>query len=193
MELSMLERQAFHRSRAMELLVIVITIASVSHSILSYGAISDSVAGQKTIARFIVNFAKFVQWPDSVFADSGGQYKVCIYGDVALEPEFAKFIGSKKVNKRGFSVVAMDAIDIEALRPCHIVYFTPKGAGKIAEISDLLTGVPVLTVSDADGFAKAGGMIGFVGNHRRVRMQINKTRITNANLKASEQLLRIGS
>ncbi|HNO87252.1 MAG TPA: YfiR family protein, partial [Rhodocyclaceae bacterium] len=55
-----------------------------------------------------------------------------------------------------------------------------------------LAGRGVLTVSDIDGFAEAGGGIGLVTEEDRVRFDINQAALTRDTLKASSQLLRLG-
>jgi hypothetical protein len=55
-----------------------------------------------------------------------------------------------------------------------------------------LAGRGVLTVSDIDGFAEAGGGIGLVVDERRVRFDINQATLQRESLRASSQLLRHG-
>lgn len=162
-----------------------------SHSGLA--SVSDSVMGKKTIANFIVNFAKFVEWPNSAFESKSSPFIVCIVGDDPLQDVLDKKVSNKKVKKRGFIVERIASGDIEAIKKCHIGFLGPSEVNNVNELANSLVGIPVLTVSDLEGFAKAGGMIGIVGKGRKVRMQINKTRINKADLKASEKLLKIGS
>jgi YfiR/HmsC-like len=53
-----------------------------------------------------------------------------------------------------------------------------------------LKGRPVLTVSDAVGFAKRGGMIRFVTDRSRIRLRINLEATRDAHLTLSSKLLR---
>jgi len=50
----------------------------------------------------------------------------------------------------------------------------------------------VLTVSDIEGFAEAGGCIGLVTEDERVRFDINQASLQRDSLRASSQLLRLG-
>jgi hypothetical protein len=49
----------------------------------------------------------------------------------------------------------------------------------------------VLTVSDISDFARQGGMIGFVIEDGRVKIQINLQAVNNAGLKISAKLLEV--
>ena len=51
--------------------------------------------------------------------------------------------------------------------------------------------LPVLTVSDIDGFAEAGGGIGFAMVDDRVRFDVNARALEESRLKASAQLMKI--
>ncbi|PCJ21749.1 MAG: hypothetical protein COB04_02175 [Gammaproteobacteria bacterium] len=163
------------------------------YSANGFAIVSDSAVGKKTIASFMVNFARFIEWPASAFDAPDSPFEICIIGEDPLKGVLDKKVGKKKVKKRSFTIDRLASVDIERIKQCHIVFISQSEFGKVSEIANALTGFPVLTVSDVDGFAKSGGMIGLVGVGRKVKMQINKTRISKANLKASEKLLKIGS
>jgi hypothetical protein len=50
---------------------------------------------------------------------------------------------------------------------------------------------PLLTVSDADGFAQRGGIIRFVTDRSRIRLQLNLEAAEAAHLTISSKLLRV--
>ena len=54
-----------------------------------------------------------------------------------------------------------------------------------------LRGQPVLTVSDIGNFAESGGMIGFVTDDNKVKVEVNAKAITSAGLRVDAQLLEI--
>ena len=54
-------------------------------------------------------------------------------------------------------------------------------------------GCSVLTVSDIDGFADAGGMIQLVREGGRVRFEVNLDSVRGADLTMSSKLLRLAS
>jgi hypothetical protein len=58
-------------------------------------------------------------------------------------------------------------------------------------VLDQLRGRPILTVSDADGFAEAGGMIGLFIEDSRVRFAINLGAAESAHLTISSRLLNL--
>ena len=49
----------------------------------------------------------------------------------------------------------------------------------------------MLTVSDIDNFADSGGMIGFVTNDNKIKVEVNTKAVTSAGLRVDAQLLEI--
>ena len=56
---------------------------------------------------------------------------------------------------------------------------------------DSLGRKPILTVSDADNFARMGGMIRFLREDERIGLRINTTAVKKAQLVISSKLLRL--
>jgi hypothetical protein len=49
----------------------------------------------------------------------------------------------------------------------------------------------VLTVADADGFARSGGMVAFVRENNKLRFEINESAAKQAGLSVSSRLLSV--
>jgi hypothetical protein len=56
-----------------------------------------------------------------------------------------------------------------------------------------LSGTPVLTVGEMDGFIEAHGMINFFWQGKKIRFQINEVEANNAHLKISSKLLSLAT
>ena len=52
---------------------------------------------------------------------------------------------------------------------------------------------PVLTVSELPGFAKHGGMVGFVIDRGKVRLEVNLAAVRRSRLRMSSKLLEVAS
>jgi hypothetical protein len=61
----------------------------------------------------------------------------------------------------------------------------------LPEILQRLQGASVLTVGEADRFARRGGMIGFVLEDNRVRLEVNRAAAEKAGLQLSSKLLAV--
>lgn len=77
---------------------------------------------------------------------------------------------------------------VEDLKGCQIVFVSKSERANLGGILSSLGG-GVLTVGDFDGFAKQGGMIGFVLEGDRVRFEIHNGAAKRAGLAIDSQLL----
>ena len=81
--------------------------------------------------------------------------------------------------------------DVLAAGSCSVLFVSASEGHRLAEVLDQLRGRPILTVSDADGFAEAGGMIGLFIEDSRVRFAINLGAAESAHLTISSRLLNL--
>ena len=71
---------------------------------------------------------------------------------------------------------------------CHVVFVAD---ADFASVKTAFHGKPILTVSDTDGFAEAGGMIGFVVSDNKIKIEVNPKAAAAAGLRVDAQLLEI--
>jgi hypothetical protein len=137
-------------------------------------------------AAFLLNFAKFVEWPPRAFASTNAPVVLGIVGKdpfgAALQILQGQTAQGRRIEVRHF---AADA----GLQDCHLVFLTRSVAGQMDDILRRVHGRPVLTVSDLEDFARQGGMIGFVLVDRTVRFDINPGAAKAVELKLSSRLL----
>ena len=84
------------------------------------------------------------------------------------------------------------ADSLEQALDCHMVFVSGSEERRMGLLLRGLAGRGVLTVSDIDGFAEAGGGIGMITEDDRVRFDINQATLARDGLRASSQLLRLG-
>ncbi len=140
-------------------------------------------------AVFLFNFAQFVDWPADAFPDSAASLVICILGDDPFGGFLDQTVRDEHVGGRALAIRRYrSASEIET---CHILFIS-RTAGERPE--DVVAGLkhrPILTVSDADRFAERGGMIRFVTDRNRIRLQINLGAAEAAHLTISSKLLRL--
>jgi hypothetical protein len=139
-------------------------------------------------AAYLYNFTKFVEWPPGTFASADAPLRICIaganpFGD-ALGALVGKTVDSHPVEVRHIPTAT-------GLESCHVVFLGRAEQGRFKTVLAKLARLPILTVSDIDDFARAGGMIGLVEAERSIRFAINLTVARQAKLKLSSQLLKL--
>jgi hypothetical protein len=140
-------------------------------------------------AVFLFNFAQFVDWPPAAFPDTEAPLVIGILGDDPFEGFLDQTVRGEQVRGRAFQVRRYHSVD--EIKTCHILFIRKQAAGRLGEILANLRDRPILTVSDDDGFAERGGMIRFVTDRNRIRLQIHLAAAEAAHLTISSKLLRV--
>lgn len=136
-------------------------------------------------AAMLRKFVEFIEWPASNSPKSNLQVNVCFYGGSPPADMTAIFEKVSEKSTLKFSVKQTSGSG----SGCQIVFITSGAADAIAKFA----GQPVLLTGDSEGFAEAGGMIGFEIISGKVRYNVNKGAISKAGLKIDAQLLEIAN
>jgi len=154
--------------------------------------LSDTYSGRKALVSYIASLAKYVTWPDSTFRDGNDPMVICVFGADPFNGGLEAKINGRRVASRQLAVRQLGS-DLEAIGSgCHQVFISAGEKSRVKEILLRLDNLSVLSLSDMEGFAVAGGMIGFVGSGNAIAMQINRTRLLTSGLEVAPALLRLG-
>jgi len=141
-------------------------------------------------AGFIFNFAKFVEWPATAFAQPDSPIVIGILGMDPFGTIIDQIVQDKKIGARGFVVKRLKwGNDIKELRDCKILFVSASEKAHIDEVVQIVKGQPILTVGETPGFAERGGIIRFTVEDNRVRFEINVEAAHQAELTISSRLL----
>ena len=137
-------------------------------------------------AVFLFHFTQFVDWPATAFSSPGAPFVIGIYG---ADP-FGEFIDKAVSNEKvaGRAIVVKRFRNVGELSGCHLLFInhaSPKDALQAVE------GKAVLTVGDDINFTKDGGMIQFVTESSKIKLQIRHSVAKTAGLTISSKLLRL--
>lgn len=153
--------------------------------------LSDTHKGRQVLVDYLVGLARHTQWPDTAFSDNSDPLVICVLGSDPFGGLLEKKAGSMRVGTRTLVVRQLGGDPAAATDGCHQLFVAVSQQPAIKEILNRLDNLTVLTVSDMEGFAAAGGMIGFVGSGNRVAMQINRTKLLASGLTVAPALLRL--
>jgi hypothetical protein len=137
-------------------------------------------------AAFLCSFAEFVDWPPAAKNDP---VTIGILGRDPFGQLLDETMQVRALQNRALAVKRVSTLD-EALR-CQIVFISDSEKRRLDEILRGLSRSSILTVSDIDGFAERGGIIGFFVEDNRVRFQINQDAAGHASLQISSRLLKL--
>jgi hypothetical protein len=139
-------------------------------------------------AVFLFNFAQFVDWPPAAFPDPQTPLVICVLGEDQFGSNLDETVRGEKVNDRPLVVERYRRLD--DIRTCHILFVSRSENDHLMQIVSALQGRNILTVSDAAGFALHGGMVQFVTDKNKIRLDINLDAAKAASLTISSKLLR---
>ena len=140
-------------------------------------------------AVFLFNFAQFVDWPAAAFPASDTPLVIGVLGNDPFGAALDQTVRDERVGGRSFQVRRYQSVD--EIKTCHILFISRSEGDRPEAILAGLKHRPILTVSDADGFAQRGGMIRFVTDRNRIRLQLNLAATEAAHLTISSKLLRV--
>ena len=137
-------------------------------------------------AAYLLNFTRFIDWPPEAVATPDAPLSICILGDDPFGSTLDQIAGGEVVNGRKITVQRVKVAPMP--KSCGVL-FVSRQAKEIKIPPGL--GPGVLTVGEGEDFIRAGGMIAFVIDDRRVRFDINQTVAENARFRLSSKLLSV--
>ncbi len=152
-----------------------------------YSSLAEEATREYTLkAAYVYRIAQFVDWPEN--GSEADPLGVCILGEDPFGSAI-DYIQERTARGRGFSL--RRSARSESLAGCHLLFISASESARMDAILDGLEGRSVLTVSDADDFARCGGMVGLVNRQGRVGLEINRNAAEAAGLQISAKLLEL--
>lgn len=140
-------------------------------------------------AAYLLNFARFVEWPPRAFQTAGSALNICVLGEDPFGPALDSIVEGETVNDRRIEAKRLARGD--SMRGCHVLFISGTERESAERIVASLRNAPVLTVSEMPGFARLGGMINFVLEERKVRFEANPAAAEKGGLRISSKLLKV--
>jgi hypothetical protein len=140
-------------------------------------------------AAFIINFTRFIYWNTKEHPETASPITICVFGTDPIGDLLYDF--SKKKTDDPPIIVNKIKKNIGDITNCQLLFVSRSKEQQMPVILEQLEGSNVLTVSDIDGFARHGGMIGFFIENGKVKIEINLSAVNKARLKISAKLLEV--
>ncbi len=150
---------------------------------------NPSFAEHEVKAAYLLSFPKFVQWPAAAFEKPESPFVIAVLGKDPFGPILDEIVASETIGERRVEIKRVS--DANDLKQCHLVFISSSEEAEQARILKTLKGLPILTVSGIEGFAKRGGMINFVIIGSKVRFEINLLAAKKSRLKVSSRLAKL--
>jgi hypothetical protein len=135
-------------------------------------------------AAFIYNFAKFTEWPAAPVQES---FVLCVVGDAAVGDALVQTVKARVLAGQNLSVSFSTSGDPSP--KCRLIYISGVTARQAEQVIAGRRDVPVLTISDLEGFTELGGTAKFFFENGRLRFSVNRASAERAHLHISSKLL----
>ena len=137
-------------------------------------------------AAFLVNFSRFITWPEQSFSPEQQAINLCVSGKNPFGTTL-NTVEDKTIN--GHKIRVLYADSPQKLSQCHLLYVSTSEKSELNAILSRLGRQPVVTVSDISGFVDAGGSIEFVIKEDRLSIIINNSNLRQRGIQARASML----
>jgi len=139
-------------------------------------------------AVFLLNFARFVEWPSVTYVSASAPFAVCVYGDDPFGTDLDTVVRGETADGRPMIVRRLR--EPRELSHCQIVFIPADADRELESVVAALDRRATLTVSDVEGAARRGAMIRMMNVNGRIRLRVNIDAVRAAHLTISSNLLR---
>ena len=159
------------------------------------GAAMTAVSAQSSLeynvkAALLLNFARFIEWPDRAFATPTAPVEICVFTPDPFGEALDRALQGEKIGTR--PLVARDVRSPSETNGCHLL-FIPAGTESRATAMMRQAGPHTVTVGESPRFETMGGAVTFVLEGGRVRFNVNLRPVEERGVRISARMLHLAS
>ncbi len=177
----MLQR-ALTRRVVLSLLLVVLTAVSSPRRTLS--AQGTELSEYQVKAAFVLNFLKFVEYPER--SGDRSVLHVCVFGSPEVLKPFAGLNG-KIAQGKPLLIHEFEAMGI--VDTCDAIFISQSSKVSEERVLQAVGTRTVLTIGESSEFTAKGGVISFFSLDNRIRFKISTTQAQEQDLVLSSKLL----
>ena len=176
------------RVRCSRIVLLVVLYGLTLAASLARGE-ESSFSEYQVKALFLLNFARYVDWPASAFTNTSAPVQVGVCGGDKVGDLLEKAVAGKSFGGR--SIVIRRLSGTADAAHCQILFISASEKKQLREVLASVRDLPVLTVGECPEFVGAGGIINFIMRDGRVRLEIDLDSARRAGLQISSRLLSV--
>jgi hypothetical protein len=163
-----------------------VALLGVPGASLIWGQASPPVEYQVK-AAFLLNFAKFIEWPAEAFLNEKTPITLCVFGHDPFGGALDEIVRGETISNR--EVLVRRINELPGLNSCQLIFVGNKEDKRLSELLNSLRGASVLVVGETEGDAEAGMVIQFFSEGNKLRFAVNVDAMQRAKLSVSSKLL----
>jgi hypothetical protein len=154
------------------------------------GPIMDAGYEYGLKAQLIERFTRFIEWPlESTVSDQTRPFVIAVIGDNPFGPYLKRLAAEHSI--KGKAVEVWEVRSTDQLLDPQVLFISSSEAKHLGEILAYTATRPILTVSDSEGFARAGVHINLFLEEGSIRFEVNTQAARRSGLELSSKLLRL--
>ena len=139
-------------------------------------------------AAYIFNLVNAAEWPPEAFRDGAMPFRVCVVDPSPFGDALKEAFHNERV--LGHPVVLAAIRTPEEVAGCHVLFLTG-GADVTGRLQSAASQAPVLTIGESATFTKRGGIITFVREGGRIRLDVNQRAADGVGVKLSSKIMQV--
>lgn len=167
-----------------------VLLASVSLGVGLLAADGPMANLEAVYAAFTVNLTRFITWPAKALGPPGTPFLIGTFPFDPINVELDQAVRGEAVAGHPLATIRLNSP--RDVTRCRVV-FVSRGVADLAQVLAWTAGRPILAVSDAEGFLRAGGHVRFIAAPPHTRLEISAANLKGSGLQAQAQLLRLAS
>lgn len=141
-------------------------------------------------AAYLHQFGRYVEWPASAFLGPESPFVIGVLEGDSVAFEMSRAIQTKKIQDRSVEIRRFHASSQDIA--CHALFLSGAVASDVQRaVLRRVAGRPILLIGEIEGFLSGGGVIGFVVEDNRIRLDIAKKTAERQGLIISSKLLQV--
>lgn len=142
-------------------------------------------------ATALFNLLAFTEWPETAFSSADAPLVIAVFGRGQIAGALSEAI--KGENWRGRPVVLDLNPSLPSSKTWHVVFVSRTEQERWPYLQKQVAGKPILTVGDAEGFAREAGIVQFTLEQGKVRLTVNLAAMRAAGLQISSGVLQLAT
>ena len=139
-------------------------------------------------AALLLNFARYIEWPDTAFESVRSPIDVCVLSPSPFGEALERTLAGETIANRSLSARTIKGVSDSA--GCHLL-FIPSGAESRASALIRQGGPHTVTVGESRRFADMGGAVNLVLEDGRVRFNVNLRPVEDRGVRISARMLQL--
>jgi hypothetical protein len=131
-------------------------------------------------AEFMLNFSRFVIWPENAFESDSAELRFCILADLQYADAVSSVLLDKTIRRRSVRIIGSPTT--ESAARCHVVIIPEALTLLHREVIEVLGKRNILTISESYGFAQGGGVANLISSEGSVRIEVSWDALGRASL-----------